>query len=157
MPEPPFEGSSIHGRVYVLQGFASASLERCGRPGSGAVEIRILSPAGCGRGLFVGEGEFLFPPGSTFKIVGRGKDVLFVEQVRRLLTPSEMAGMSRGKYLRTIPVPVGRDYNSIDRLNRLMIANAEVPEGFLPSFRPAPTESAGWRADTRPSVHGIYG
>lgn len=83
----------LRGRVYVLQGPVSCSLTDRALPGYSSVELRIASPPGAGRGVFVNppgasleDMEFVLPTGTTIRIAGVSGGVVAAEIVRPLST-----------------------------------------------------------------------
>ena len=91
---PVFPGEApLKGRVYVLRGPVSCSLTDRALPGYSSVELRIASPPGPGRGVFVNpdgvsleDMEFVLPPGTTLRIAGCRGSTIAAEIVRPLTT-----------------------------------------------------------------------
>lgn len=145
VPVPPPGQPPLKGRVYVLRSYMSCSLVSRDDPGYGATEVRMVVPAGAGRGLFVSpygsslkDSEFLLPPGSTFRIVAGRRGLLMAELVRPLsLSWSERAPQ-------VVPSRCVCESVTVTEGNRDMIESCRGDPcvGLLPDVTPAPT--AGW-------------
>lgn len=134
----------LKGRVYVLRGPVSCSLTDRTVPGYSSVELRIASPPGLGRGVFVNpdgapleDMEFVLPPGTTLRIAGCCGSVIAAEIVRPLASEWVHAHEEP-------PDRICREDTHAKSYNEKMIGEFRTSDRCpnVPDIAPAPT--LGW-------------
>ncbi len=134
----------LKGRVYAMRGPVSCSLTDRPVPGYSAVELRIASPPGVGRGVFVNpdgasleDMEFVLPPGTTIRFAGSYGSIMAAEIVRPLSPVwTELRAEASDRIL--------RENASADRYNSRILGKYRASDVCpnVPDTAPAPT--MGW-------------